>query len=339
MNISAITNFIWLGSLAVGSALGYVLYDFKQNEAELTRQIESERIRTALEDNLEIPEIKDQVAYDFDVVEGVFHKMNWSGEKPPEPVEQKPVEVKPKPVTKKPVKDIVTVLFLRASTFDPEASQAFVFYKDAMVRLPSGEKTETLNVGDTLAAPHTAIVVQAITPEGVLFSFEDDDEREPELLKVPVVDDGLSIVEVGPDGVILPPSKGTIGSVATPTVYRPENTTLVRKNYYVIGTNDAARFERDYAGMIAQIDHGRHKDPVTRQYDGIEIKNVPAGSVAAQHGLKSGDVIKSINGHPVTSSQEAIQFAKNNSEKYKVWEIVIENKGAERTVTYESPEE
>jgi membrane-associated protease RseP (regulator of RpoE activity) len=190
-----------------------------------------------------------------------------------------------------------------------------------------------------LPKPHESVVVDSITVKGVLFAFEGDEEREAELVKVPVVDDGLSIVEVGPDGLIMPETESSIGAVSKPTVFRPERTTLVRKDYYLIGTEDAQRFSDDYASMIAQIDHRRHRDPVTRQYDGIEIQSVPANSIAASHGVKSGDIIKSINGHPVTSSQEAIQFAKNNSEKYKVWEIVIENKGALRTVTYESPEE
>lgn len=338
MNISAITNLIWLGSLLAGSALGYVLYDFKQNEAVLTKQIDAEVMRAALEDNIVVPEIKDPVEYDFPVVKSVFHDMNWSGEAPKKPVVvEKPTD-KPAVVTAKPVKDILTVLFLRASSFDPASSQAFVFYKDTAVRLPEG-KTQTLAVGDHLPKPHESIVVESITFKGVLFGFEGDDERESELVKVPVVDDGLSIVEVGPDGLIMPETESSIGAVSKPTVFRPERTTLVRKDYYLIGTEDAKRFSDDYASMIAQIDHRRHRDPVTRQYDGIEIQSVPSNSIAAAHGVKSGDIIKSINGHPVTSSQEAIQFAKNNSEKYKVWEIVIENKGALRTVTYESPEE
>jgi len=339
MNISAISNLIWLGSFLVGSGLGYVLYDFKQNEAELTRQIEAERIKAALEDDIEIPEIEDNAVLDFPVVKRTFHDLNWSGEAPKKPVViEKPTE-KPVENQAKPVKDLLTVIFLRVATFDPDKSQAYVYYKDQAIRLPEGETSEVLAVGDVLPDPYGAIFVEAITIDGVLFAFSEDEEREAELLKVPVVDDALEIVEVGPDGLVMPPSQGSIGAVSQPTTYRPERTTLVRRNYYMIGTQDAERFSEDYASMIAQIDHRRHRDPVTRQYDGIEIQNVPANSIAAQHGVKSGDVIKSINGHPVTSSQEAIQFAKNNAEKYKVWEIVIVNKGAERTVTYESPED
>jgi C-terminal processing protease CtpA/Prc len=64
---------------------------------------------------------------------------------------------------------------------------------------------------------------------------------------------------------------------------------------------------------------------------------VAVGSIAERHGAQEGDVIKSINGHPVTSVQEAITFAKNHANEYTVWKIVVENKGKSRTVIYESP--
>ena len=80
-----------------------------------------------------------------------------------------------------------------------------------------------------------------------------------------------------------------------------------------------------------------HRDPRTGKFDGIEIQSVQAGGIAARHGAKEGDIIKSINGHPVTSSSEAITFVKNNQESTSTWIVVVENKGRERTVTYESP--
>ena len=70
---------------------------------------------------------------------------------------------------------------------------------------------------------------------------------------------------------------------------------------------------------------------------GLRVAEVKPGSIAAQHGAQSGDVIISINGHPVSSEQEAIKFVKNNSETTTVWQVVVENLGRQRTVTYNSP--
>jgi S1-C subfamily serine protease len=70
--------------------------------------------------------------------------------------------------------------------------------------------------------------------------------------------------------------------------------------------------------------------------EGIEITEVAPGSIAAQHGVKSGDVIVSVNGTPVNSVQEAISYAKNNADIYSVWTIVVSNAGYERTIVYET---
>ena len=71
---------------------------------------------------------------------------------------------------------------------------------------------------------------------------------------------------------------------------------------------------------------------------GIEINSIKAGSVAASHGIHSGDIIKSVNGHAVTSEHEAIKFFKTNQDKYSVWSVVVESMGKEKTLIFESPE-
>ncbi len=71
--------------------------------------------------------------------------------------------------------------------------------------------------------------------------------------------------------------------------------------------------------------------------DGIELTDVQPGGVAARHGAQSGDIIKSINDHSVASSSEAINFVKNNKDNYSTWVVVIENKGKQRVVTFDSP--
>ena len=83
--------------------------------------------------------------------------------------------------------------------------------------------------------------------------------------------------------------------------------------------------------------HRRHRDPKTGKFDGIEIQSVVSGSAAARHGAQEGDVIRSINGHPVTSVSEAITFVKNHEGEYSTWEVIVSNRGVERTVTYYSP--
>ena len=70
---------------------------------------------------------------------------------------------------------------------------------------------------------------------------------------------------------------------------------------------------------------------------GVEITEVREGSIAGRHGAQSGDVVISINGTPVGSQQEAIGFAKANSERYSVWTVEVLRLGRVETLVYHSP--
>lgn len=333
MNISGIQNLIWLGSLTAGSYLGWYLYDFKQNELSMQARIADETILEAIRD-VEVPKPENHVEFDFPVVKRIFHDMNWTGVPPVKPVEVK--EVKPDSVRTQSVVvgDLLQVLFVRAASFDPERSQSLVSFIAPELRNKS--EVATLLVGDHLPDPYADIFVSAITQEGVFFGFEESG-REAELVIPPKEELGIRIVQAGADGALMPAEVSSFRVLPNAPVRNPSKTILIRRNTYAVGTEDAERIGNDYASIIAQVGQSRHRNPSTGQYDGIEVKTVPPNSIAAAHGVKSGDVIKSINGQPVTSVQEAIQYAKNNSDKYTTWEIVISNKGAERTMFYETP--
>jgi C-terminal processing protease CtpA/Prc len=141
-------------------------------------------------------------------------------------------------------------------------------------------------------------------------------------------------VIVGPDGVVKPPR---VEFTRKEDIYRPGKTAQLGANRFRLGTEDVKEFGDRYTEILGrEVETSRHQDPRTGKYDGIEIKSVKEGSIAARHGAQEGDVIKSINGHPVNSTQEAINFVKVNSNNYTTWEIVVENHGKTRTVTYES---
>jgi C-terminal processing protease CtpA/Prc len=108
----------------------------------------------------------------------------------------------------------------------------------------------------------------------------------------------------------------------------PEHTLRVGPNTYKVGTEDAQYIGEHFDDILAnQMRVEPHRDPRTGKRDGLELKEVKPDSVAAQHGAKSGDVIKAINGHPVKSQQEAIQFIKSNAKLYDKWEVLIDNMG------------
>ena len=71
--------------------------------------------------------------------------------------------------------------------------------------------------------------------------------------------------------------------------------------------------------------------------NGIKITRIAKDSFALQLGLQTGDIVKSINGHPVNSKQEAIAFVKKNGSRYSIWQVAIENLGRTRIEVYHSP--
>lgn len=264
--------------------------------------------------------------------------LNWTGalQVAPPPVSTTDVEVKPEAAVV-PVKELVRILMVKVDMEDPAQSDVFLKYRPkAGVQNTGKPPGFLLRQGDHLASPHGHIRIDSITAEGVLFAF-DNEAREKETLVPDEFDVGAGIVQVGPDGVIQPTQRSSIPRGTAP-VFKPNSTQSLGLNHFVLGTKDMAYFNENYAEVLVQdVRTVRHQDPRTGKYDGIEIKEVAAGSIAERHGAQEGDVIKSINGVPVTSIQEAITFAKNHANEYTVWKIVVENKGKTRTVTYETP--
>ena len=131
-------------------------------------------------------------------------------------------------------------------------------------------------------------------------------------------------------GIAIP----VLGSLQGP----PLRTQRIGEDRYRVGLEDAEYIGENYAEILSQeVRVERHRDPRTGRYDGIEVKAVNPDSIAAQHGVQSGDVVKKINGHPVSSPQEAISFVKNNQHLYDKWEVEVWNKGQTRIVTYIPP--
>jgi len=73
---------------------------------------------------------------------------------------------------------------------------------------------------------------------------------------------------------------------------------------------------------------------VVAQSDGLAVNDVLAGGLAEKAGLRSGDVVKKINGEPVTSPLQALQAYQKalNSPAVKV---EVERNRRPVTLTYE----
>jgi hypothetical protein len=235
-----------------------------------------------------------------------------------------------------PVRDLLKVLALKVDTSKPEHSRAYVTFLATLSGFNADKEATVLKVGETLPKPHTGVSVAEITPEGVVFAFEDG-ARARETLTTSRAQG--QIVVVGPGGLIKPEAGGLIAAASSDLPpYRPDQTVQIKKNEFQIGTQTLVDLDQDYSRILSQdVSYSTYKDPRTGKSEGIKINRVAPGSIPAQAGLTEGEVLKSINGHRVTSVNDAIAFVKANAESTDTWLAVFEKQGREFTRTYHSP--
>jgi len=349
MSVTRLREIIWIVSCLLTVGLGWYVYDIIVVARSEGALISVEKVKDTLQDVEDHSGPKHSLV-DTELIVKSFRDFDWSGKPAPvvvEIVDPEPMDTGP---VYTPVQEILAVYFLQEDSTHPERSRTFVFYKsDSGVTGKESELGAVLYPGDSegqphaenrpcrLADPHGYVWVKAITiAEGVTFQF-DDEERPEESLRTEEFDTELVIPRVDPDSAIRPGvvsiPRGTRGSS-----WRPDQTTKIGSDSFQIGSQDAVDLAENYAHVLAnEVRHRRHRDPQTGKFDGIEIQSVNSGSLAARHGAGEGDVIRSINGHPVTSVSEAITFVKNHEEEYSVWDVIISNRGVDRTVTYYSP--
>jgi hypothetical protein len=340
MNIGQIKLFSWVTTGALTAGLGWYVFDYITSMEARHAMPDPKKAKLVLED-IEQIKVKTEDVVPYPDLQRLFHayrkdgspSLNWTGK---EKVIEKPTETAaPTEAPKVRVADIVSIVMVKADTRDPAQSAVYLRYKPASRVQGAPPMGMLVKVGEHLMPPQDKIRLDEVVPEGGWFAFEGE-ERERELLGPARFDVSNFVVEVGPEGVRLPTP--TMVPSANIQPFNPNRTAKIGANAFQIGLEDAKYFEENYQEIFARdVRTVRYQDPKTGRYAGIEITSVTPGSLAAQHGAQEGDVIKSINGHPVTSTQEAIHFVKSNSNKYSTWEVVVENKGQSRTVTYHSP--
>ncbi len=83
----------------------------------------------------------------------------------------------------------------------------------------------------------------------------------------------------------------------------------------------------------------RHKDPETGTYDGLEIEGRVRCRVGGDCGIELGDVIKSVNGVSITSSQELLDVLFEDLEGWDEVEVCTVRGDEARRLTYFGPEQ
>jgi hypothetical protein len=330
MSTGKIKLLTWTVSGLLGIGMSLYVGSFLARKAEIEKPVDTARMKEIL-DNVPEPPAKIDDMMSIDEIYAALDQHNWSGVKPKAaPTPPPPKIEQPRTV---PVASLVKLLLVKSDTTDDAGSNCVLAYQ-ATAKVESKEPVVKY-VGDRLDGGHTDIVVHAIRGIEVEFAF--DDEARPHETLVPDEFQGKAIIAQA-DGTTPVPTVGPQSFPRLPGGSKPpEKTVLIGPTQYRMGTTDAEYIAVHYDEVLAEVRTRRWRDPNTGKFAGVQLSNVSPGSFAARHGAMEGDIIKSINGHPVTSTNEAVSFAKNNAELYDKWEIEVENQGRIRIVTYYPP--
>jgi hypothetical protein len=330
MNVAAVKLACWTASIGITFALSGFVYDFYKHGDERTARADEARVLEVLNQGPPIEESQiDRM--DRDLVRRAMEQLNWTGQ-PPAEVVAAPANDEPVAPPVEPVDKILSIVMIQVSRWQPAESR---IYARNLKAVPPAVVEILLKTGESLPTPYEYIQVKEIRPDGVDFAFADT-ERPIETLH-PATDETL-IVEVGPGGPRTIPRDAIPQTSEGP--FRPQQTTETRKHHYKVGIEDAAYLQENYAKVLTNdLRYRTWVDPKTGRRAGIEIQEVREGSLASRHGAQTGDVILSVNGHAVSSDQEAIQYFKANKDKYSSWEVEVLRMGRTITMHFESPSE
>ena len=322
MSLSQLKLLTWTFVFGLGAYAAYFIVDFEQAKATTAEPVSAKDWLAVMDSVPLIEPIRDDVVA-YHLIKRTWHEMNMTGAGPPLP----PAPPGPQlAMQEKRVEELLQVLMVNVDQGDTSMSMASVGYLDDQLRAAATSMDDSvLRESDKLHAPYDHIVVKSIRPRSVLFAFTDG--REPELVESPRhlsteriyrldVEVVLSVTETPP-----PHGRGHLDDGR------------VR-----IGHEDRARIDQDFASILAEVRIEPHRDLRTGKIDGLELKEVPEGAFLAKYGAKQGQVVRSLNGHPVKSISEALSFAKQNTDKYDVWVLVYDEQGAEKTLVIDETE-
>lgn len=339
MNTAQAKLVSWSAAGALGVGLSIYLVHFAKSQDRTGQTVSTETMQQLLSSVADDTEEREEGPVDYQLVKAGWRDLSWLG-RPKDTVPPAKIEEVPLVATENKSK-LASLLTIMALYYDPTSeleTRAVVKYApqsgvDAN-KVKGGIAAK--GVGDRLDAPLAHVRIVKIDESGVEFGF-DDEAREHEVLRPKELDLLGRLVFLGEGAEPVVPAITPIPRSATFGQW-PQKTERIGENTFRVGLQDAEYIDANFDRILTEeVRTVVHRDPVTKQRDGIQITDVKPGSTVEAHGGKAGDVIKSINGHPVKSQQEAIQFVKANADVYDKWEVEIENKGETRTITIYPP--
>lgn len=136
----------------------------------------------------------------------------------------------------------------------------------------------------------------------------------------------LEFIEMKKDG------KLAFGASKAPTT--DDEVHQVSENNFVVQKSDVLKYTSNLSSIIMDARTTPNRDPGTGAINGFRLLDMKPGSIYEKLGLKRMDVLKSVDGTPITSAAKAMELynALKNSPKIS---LEIERNGKSETLTYD----
>ncbi|HKB14917.1 MAG TPA: PDZ domain-containing protein [Planctomycetota bacterium] len=345
MRSNRVLHLLWVVAVLVGGWTLYRFVDFVRQKNRYLAPLSEREVRDPLKEKGSAS--KARVAKNWPDYRNLF-ELDVIGRPPPAPPSEDigpPIPPEP-PV--RPVSDLLRVLSVMFDAGDPAGTREFdlaeftghfcyVQYKD-----PQLEKSAEplLSVGDRLPDPHGAILVKAIHPDRVVFQRIGGEDEEVPVREAEIAPELLQAVVgagAGP-AASLPASAPSSRPAIRASRDWPTTTVEERPNKFKVSASDVEEVteranEIVGTGEITVTPHYRKGESSA---SGLRIGSIKPGSILDGKGLKPGDVIKAINGTPIRSREQAIEYAQSHPD-LRTFTLEIERLGRPLTLTYSLP--
>ena len=110
---------------------------------------------------------------------------------------------------------------------------------------------------------------------------------------------------------------------------------LVRDIFRKAGCSaaEAERISNEASDILEQAELSAYRDQAGKPA-GVRLDHVEQGSLILDRGFQEGDILQKINGQPINSKTELVDWVQRNQDKYSMYRVQIQRRGQSKTLSF-----
>jgi len=332
MSVKGLRKILWVANtLLVLGIVAYALFFFILGGVRKQGVRTPEKLLTKRNLPEAAPDVKTDKVLPFDTY-SVIYQIVIDGEPP---VVEKPIDPGAAAPEVPPIAEDYNLLWVAVST-SPLGSYAHLEHKASkkIYAVQVGEFVEYVRTGTRVDGDWKLVAVSAIPSPWRADFIQDGSEEKVTIEQVREEPGELGTGPIAKVKDIVANSGHGVGLVEKQPRDRPTRELVeIRKNEFNVPPEEEAWWgEYGEEEITDKVAFEVHK--VKGKASGLMFKTIDKGSMMQRRGVKSGDILKSINGKPVKSRQGIINYLNKEGKGLKRYTVVIERNGKEIKKVY-----